>query len=99
MTLFSSVGPCNVSYSCREEIGSEKAQVIVLSDQTFPPLLPTDDGRFVIVVQVGGRMLNEIGPVFSEFFQIFFSPVGTISIRSVVLIGSRSTWSPRHMLY
>jgi hypothetical protein len=43
---------CAVPHSIREGMGAGRAQVVVISDQSFPPVLPTTDGKCVIVVRV-----------------------------------------------
>jgi hypothetical protein len=66
------------------------AKVIVLSDQAFPPHLPTDDGKCVTVIWVEEGVLSELVSVFTDIFANFVCPAGSFPLGSVILLGSLS---------
>jgi hypothetical protein len=81
---------CAVPHSIREGMGAGMAQVVAVSDQSFPPILPTQDGHCVIVVRVEDGALSELVSVFTDFFANFVSPVGAFPPGSLILLGSLS---------
>ncbi len=81
---------CASPHSIREELGMGNAKVVVLSDQAFPPHLPTDDGKCVVVIRVEDGVLSELVSVFNDIFANFVSPVGRFAPGSVILLGSLS---------
>jgi hypothetical protein len=81
---------CASPHSIREELGRGIAKVVVLSDQAFPPLLPTDDGRCVVVIRVEDGVLSELVSVFNDIFANFVGRNGGFPPGSVVLLGSLS---------
>jgi hypothetical protein len=81
---------CSVPHSIKEGMGAGRAQVVVVSDQAFPPILPTSDGRCLAVVRVEDAALNELVSAFSDLFANFVSPVGAFPPGSLILVGSLS---------
>jgi hypothetical protein len=81
---------CASPHSIREELGTGNAKVIVLSDQAFPPHLPTDDGRCVVVIRVEDGVLSELVSVFKDIFATFVGNAGGFPPGSVILFGSLS---------
>jgi hypothetical protein len=71
-------------------MGAGRAQVVVVSDQAFPPILPTSDGRCLAVVRVEDAALNELVSAFSDLFANFVCPVGAFPPGSLILVGSLS---------
>jgi hypothetical protein len=71
-------------------MGAGRAQVVVISDQSFPPVLPTNDGQCVVVVRVEDAALSELVSVFTDFFANFVNPVGAFPPGSLILVGSLS---------
>ncbi len=72
-----------------------KPLVVALSDQAFPPMLPTSRGDCVLVIRVEDGLLSEIE---SRFFDYVFGcglidgglPVGgVIMVGSVTHLGTR----------
>ncbi len=51
-----------------------RAQVVVVSNQSFPPVLPTNDGHCVIVLRVEDGALSELVSVFTDFFAKLCQP-------------------------
>ncbi len=65
--------------------------VIILSDQTFPPVLPpTGDGICTVIIRVEDFELWELEEVFTDMFKAFFKPHGNLPFGSVILVGSMS---------
>ncbi len=81
---------CAVPHSIKEGMGAGRAQVVVIPDQSFPPILPTNDGQCVVVVQVEDAALSELVLVFTDFFANFVNPVGAFPPGSLILVGSLS---------
>ncbi len=81
---------CAVPHSIKEGMGAGRAQVVVISDQSFPPILPTNDGQCVVVVRVEDAALSELVSVFTDFFANFVNPVGAFPPGSLILVGSLS---------
>jgi hypothetical protein len=86
---------CRSPHSIAEGLGAGRAQVFVVSDQAFPALLPTDDGRCLVVVRVEDGALSELVSVFCDIFARNVSPAGSLPPGSVVLLGSLSHLSMR----
>jgi hypothetical protein len=86
---------CCSPHSIAEGLGAGRAQVFVVSDQAFPALLPTDDGRCLVVVRVEDGALSELVSVFCDIFARSVSPAGSLPPGSVVLLGSLSHLSMR----
>jgi hypothetical protein len=61
-----------------------------LTDQHFPPVLPTDDGNCAIIVRVEDGRLFEIEKVFKDMFATLIKPHGKLPMGSVILVGSLS---------
>jgi hypothetical protein len=64
--------------------------VICISDQNFPPVLPADDGKCVVVIRVEEGRLFELENTFSDMFAGHCAPHGRLPQGSVVLVGSLS---------
>jgi hypothetical protein len=65
-------------------------RVFVVSDQAFPPILPTEDGNCITIVRVEDGTLNELATVFCDLFAKFLVPAVGLPPGSVILIGSLS---------
>ncbi len=81
---------CSVPRSIKEGMGAGRAQVVVVSDQAFPPILPTVDGRCLAVVRVEDAALSELASAFFDLFANFVSPAGAFPPGSLILVGSLS---------
>ncbi len=81
---------CTGTHDFLEQIASGEPIVIFATDQNFPPLLPTVDGRCVAIVRVEDGRLFEIEKTFKEILAEFVAPHGRLPVGSVVLIGSLS---------
>ncbi len=86
---------CHSPHSIAEGLGAGRAQVFVVLDQAFPALLPTDDGRCVVVVRVEDGALSELISVFCDIFARNIVPAGSLPPGSVILLGSLSHLSVR----
>jgi hypothetical protein len=62
----------------------------VLSDQAFPPILPTVDGNCIVIIRVEDGTLTELATVFCDFFAKFLVPSVGLPPGSVIMIGSLS---------
>jgi hypothetical protein len=61
---------------------------VSVSDQNSPPVLPTGDGRCVVIIRVEDGRLFKIENVFKDIFKQFLAPLGRLPVGSVVLVGS-----------
>jgi hypothetical protein len=71
---------CETPHSLSEGIEREELVAIVLCDQNFPPILPTNDGKFRIE---DGRLF-ELEKTFTEILPGIIEPHGRLSVGSVV---------------
>ena len=63
---------------------------IVATDQNFPPIVPTDDGKCLVIIRVEDGNLSEIETVLTDRFKAYIKPHGSLPTSSVVMIGSLS---------
>ncbi len=79
---------CSDSHSLTESLSKGTPVVVVLSDQTFPPVLPpVGDGRCVVIMRVEDCELRELEDVFYDRFKNYSKPHGVLP-PSVILVGS-----------
>jgi hypothetical protein len=71
-------------------VGSLVGVVVFISDQNFPPVLPADNNKCVVVIRVEEGRLFEIENAFGDVFTGHCTPHGRFPQGSVVLIGSLS---------
>jgi hypothetical protein len=82
---------CPTPHSFSESLREGQPVVIILSDQTFPPVLPpTGDGICTVIIRVEDFELWELEEVFTDMFKAFFKPHGNLPFGSVILVGSMS---------
>jgi hypothetical protein len=79
---------CEKRHNIRSSIEAGTPVAVIVSDQNFLPVLPTDDGRCVVVIRVEDGRLFELESVFKDIFKKFLAPVGRLPVGSVVLVGS-----------
>ncbi len=79
---------CEKKHNIGESIEVGSPVAVVISDQNFPAVLPTDDGNCAVVIRVEDGRLFEIEKVFSDIFKKFLAPSGGLPVGSVVLVGS-----------
>jgi hypothetical protein len=79
---------CEKKHNIGESIEVGSPVAVVVSDQNFPPVLPTEDGNCVVVIRVEDGRLFEIKNVFKDIFKKFLAPSGRLPVGSVVLVGS-----------
>ncbi len=80
---------CSDSHSLTESLSTGTPVVVVLSDQTFPPVLPpVGDGRCVVIMRVEDCELRELEGVFYDRFKNYSKPHGVLPPGSVILVGS-----------
>jgi hypothetical protein len=82
---------CPAPHSIAESLREGQPIVIILSDQTFPPVLPpTGDGNCTVIIRVEDCELWELEEVFMDRFRAFCKPHGNLPSGSVILVGSMS---------
>jgi hypothetical protein len=81
---------CADSHSMGESMSRGELVVVCISDQNFPPVLPADDGKCVVVIRVEEGRLFEIEKAFGDVFAGHCAPHGRLPQGSVVLVGSLS---------
>jgi len=80
---------CPTPHSFSESLREGQPVVIILSDQTFPPVLPpTGDGNCTVIIRVEDCELWELEEVFTDRFKAFCKPHGNLPSGSVILVGS-----------
>ncbi len=79
---------CGKKHNIGASIEAGSPVAVVVSDQNFPPVLPTEDGNCVVVIRVEDGRLFEIENVFKDIFKKFLAPAGRLPVGSVVLVGS-----------
>ncbi len=76
---------CPTPHSISESLREEQPIVIILSDQTFLPVLPlTGDGNCTVIIQVEDCELWELEEVFTDRFKAFCKPHGNLPSGSVI---------------
>jgi len=82
---------CPDAHSIAAQIRENGCPVAIMAtDQNFPPILPTSDGKCLIVVRVEDGILSEIESVLADRFKAYLKPHGTLPPGSVVCVGSLS---------
>jgi hypothetical protein len=81
---------CEKQHSLSERIEREEPVALVLCDQNFPPILPTNDGRCISVIRVEDGRLFELEKTFAEILPGIVKPHGRLPAGSVVMVGSLS---------
>ncbi len=81
---------CANPHSLAESMGRGEPVVVCISDQNFPPILPAEDSKCVVVIRVEEGRLFEIENAFVDIFTCHCSPHGRLPQGSVVLVGSLS---------
>jgi hypothetical protein len=83
--------PRPAPHSIAESLREGQPIVIILSDQTFPPVLPpTGDSNCTVIIRVEDCELWEPEEVFLDRFRPFCKPHGSLPSGSVILVGSMS---------
>jgi hypothetical protein len=78
-------------HSIAESLREGQPTVIILSDQTFPPVLPpTGDGNCTVIIRVEDCELWELEEVFTDRLKAFCKPHGNLPSCSVILVESMS---------
>jgi hypothetical protein len=88
---------CDTGHSFKESIGVGVPAVLVLTDQSFPPVLPARDNKCFVIIRVEDGLLSEIESAFCDFFAEFLTPSGGFPRGSLILIGSLSHLGARGM--
>jgi hypothetical protein len=60
--------PCGLRHSYRESIAGGSPVVVVLCDQSFPPILPSNNGNCTVVIRIEDGLLFEMEKVFFGCF-------------------------------
>ena len=82
---------CAVTHSFGVRMAEKGLPILViLSDQNFPAVLPSEGGLCPVIVRVEDGTLGEIADAFLDRFNKFVSPHGNLPPGSVILIGSIS---------
>jgi hypothetical protein len=82
---------CPAPHSIAESLRDGHPVVIILSDQSFPPVLPpTVDGNCTVIIWVEDSELWELEKVLYDRLKSFCKPHGTLPSGSVILVGSMS---------
>ncbi len=82
---------CPAPHSIAESLREGQPIVIILADQTFPPVLPpTGDGNCTVILRVEDCELWELEEVFMDRFKAFCKPHGNLPSGIVILVGSIS---------
>jgi len=82
---------CPAGHSLAVQMRENSCPVaIVASDQNFPPIAPTDDGKCLVIVRVEDGSLSEIESALTDRFKAYVKPHGSLPAGSVVVIGSLS---------
>jgi hypothetical protein len=79
---------CEKRHNIGNNIEAGTPVAVIVSDQNFLPVLPTDDGKCVVVIRVEDGRLFELESIFKDVFKKFLAPVGRLPVGSVVLVGS-----------
>jgi hypothetical protein len=79
---------CDTPHSLSGRMEREEPVVVVLCDQNFPPILPTNNGRCLAVVRVEDARLFELEKTLKEILPGIFDPHGRLPVGSAVLVGS-----------
>ncbi len=58
---------CGRAHSYKDSVSAGKPLVAVLSDQSFPPMLPSGRGDCVLVIRVEDGLLSEIENTFFDY--------------------------------
>jgi hypothetical protein len=64
--------------------------VFVLTDQAFPPILPSKENKCVVVIRVEDGYLSEIENSFRDILAEYLRPNGILPNGSVIMVGSLS---------
>ncbi len=81
---------CEKQHSLNERIEREEPVALVLCDQNFPPILPTNDGKCIFVIRVEDGRLFELEKTFAEILPGIIKPHGRLPAGSVIMVGSLS---------
>jgi hypothetical protein len=81
---------CSDPHSVGGDILGGIPRAFAVSDQAFPPVLPTDDGNCITIVRVEDGTLNELATVFCDIFAKYLVPAAGLPPGSVIMIGSLS---------
>ncbi len=81
---------CGPRHSYREGITAGDPQVVILTDQFFPPKLDSCLGNCPLIIRVEDGLLSEIEGTFFDYWKEFLKPLGSLPMGSVILIGSMS---------
>jgi hypothetical protein len=81
---------CDGGHSFRDSLKAGSPAVLVLTDQSFPPILPARDSKCVVIVRVEDGLLSEIEGAFCDLFAEFLTPNGGLPRGSLILVGSVS---------
>jgi hypothetical protein len=90
MALLTFLLPLNATpHSLFESLWEGQRIIIILSDQTFPPVLPlTGDSNCTVIIRVEDWELWELEEVFCDRLKRFCKPHGNLPSGRVVLVGS-----------
>jgi hypothetical protein len=81
---------CGRAHSYKDGAAAGKPLVVVLSDQNFPPMLPSGRGDCVLVIRVEDGLLSEIESTFIDYVFGGGMTEGGLPVGSVVIVGSVS---------
>jgi hypothetical protein len=81
---------CGLRHSCRESIADGSPAVVVLSDQSFPTILPSNNGNCTVITRIEDGLLFEMEKVFLDVFAEFSGSNGSLALGSVAIVGSIS---------
>jgi hypothetical protein len=81
---------CELLHSYKDSITARVTLAVILSDQSFPPILPANDDKCVVVVRVEDGLLSEIEQAFLDHFAKYVGPIGSLPRGRVILMGSVS---------
>ncbi len=81
---------CATPHSLRDNNSSGVPVVVVLADQAFPPMIPGQDGRCIVIIRVEDGLLFELEQAFTDILAELLGPTVSLPRGSVVLLGSSS---------
>jgi hypothetical protein len=82
---------CDSLHRLKESTDAGVLPAVMISDQSFLPIILTGDGRCVVaVVRVENSRLFEIKNAFKDIFLTTLAPHGKLPVGNAVLVGSLS---------
>ncbi len=83
---------CDTRHNIGNSIEARTPVAVIISDQNFSPVLPTGDGKCVVVIRVEDGRLFELESVFKDIFKKFLAPVGRLPVAVWFSLVHWPTW-------